>query len=107
MSLDLTLHAVRRTEVGSFNITHNLAGMATELGVYGLLWRPEEHGIKAARQLIQPVRDAIRKIESDPWLFRQYDAKNGWGTTEHMTSFLHEVLCCCERHPDAEVSAYR
>ena len=52
MSLDVTLTAVRPTEVYSANITHNLGLMAEEAGIYQPLWRPEELGIKTAAGLI-------------------------------------------------------
>jgi hypothetical protein len=52
------------------NITHNLGGMASEAGIYGFLWRPEENGITTASQLIEPLERAITEMEADPPRFQ-------------------------------------
>lgn len=107
MGLDFYLEATRRVDVSSHNITHNLARMAAEAGVYTCLWRPDENGFTHAHQIIAPLRAGIAQMEADPERFRALDAPNGWGTYEHFLPWLKEVLEACEENPDAEIRASR
>jgi hypothetical protein len=87
------------------NITHNLTDMAAEGGIYKLLWRPEENGIKNAGQLIEPLRKAIADMEAEPARFKVHNAPNGWGLYKHFLPWLVNLLDACERMPDATVRA--
>lgn len=89
------------------NITHNVIRMASEAGIYGLVWRPEEHEITTARQLIEPLRTAIKLMVADKPRFEQYDARNGWGTYKQFLPWLREYLYACETYPDATVRVSR
>ena len=80
MSLDVYLTAVRRTEVYSANITHNLTAMAEEAGIYKHLWRPEELGIVHAGELIEPLQNGLDLMREDPQRFIQHNPENGWGS---------------------------
>jgi hypothetical protein len=107
MSLDVTLTAVRPTEVYSANITHNLGLMAEEAGIYQPLWRPEELGIKTAAGLIEPLRAGLALLEQDPERFRAFNSPNGWGLYEHFVPFVRDYLNACEANPDAVVTVGR
>ena len=113
MSLDVYLttppcpHCGRSDEGFSANITHNLSEMADEAGIYDIVWRPEEHNIKTAEQLIVPLRRAILEMKADPKRFEKHNASNGWGLYEHFLPWLEEYLAACEKMPDATVSANR
>lgn len=107
MSLDVTLTAVRPTEVFSCNITHNLNRMAEAAGIYEALWRPEELNIKTAIELIAPLSEGLEKLKADPEKFKQFNASNGWGNYENLVKFVEEYLEACKQNPDAEVSTWR
>lgn len=107
MSLDIALHAVRRTQVYDSNITHNLGAMAEEAGIYKHLWRPEEIGIDRAEKLIEPLRAGLELMRSDPERFKKFNASNGWGLYEHLVDFVERYLQACIENPDAEVSVRR
>ena len=107
MSLDLYFRATRETEVGSFNITHNLNKMAMEAGIYEVLWRPEEIDITTAGQMIEPLEAGLAKLEANPSHFEQFNAENGWGLYKHFVPFVRKVLACCIENPDATVRACR
>lgn len=94
-------------EVYERNITHNLAKMASEAGCYDACWRPGEHGITHARDLIEPLRDALAALQSDPEHFKTFNPANGWGDYDSLIDFVAEYLAACERWPDAEVYASR
>jgi hypothetical protein len=96
-----------REEYYSRNITHNLNTMAGEAGIYEALWRPDEIGITKAAQLIEPLKDGLAKLESDPERFEKFNPPNGWGSYEGLVSFVRDYLRACEQTPDAEVYASR
>jgi hypothetical protein len=89
------------------NITHNLGLMAKEAGVYDLVWRPEEHGVTKAGQLIDVLRTGIPLIKKYPKRFEKLNASNGLGMYHHFVPFLDKYLEACEKWPDADVEVSR
>jgi hypothetical protein len=107
MSLDVSLIAVRKTEVFEANITHNLGKMADAAGVYYACWRPEEIGIKTAGEIIPILEKGIADMKERPDFFKQYDSPNGWGTYINFLPWLEKYLAACKENPDAEISVSR
>ena len=107
MSLDVYLRAVRLTDVYEDNITHNLAKMANEAGLYKPVWRPEVWEIKTAQQLIDPLRAGLSILLNEPERFKKFDPDNGWGNYDGLVSFVRLYLAACEENPDAEVVVSR
>lgn len=107
MSLDISLMKVMRTSVFGTNITHNLTRMAGAASLYSVLWRPEDNGIKFAHQLIEPLRQSIKDMESRPDWYKVFDAPNGWGTYDQFLPWLKDLLKACEDFPDAEIEVSR
>ena len=105
MSLDLDLWAVRRTNVYGTNMTHNVAAMADEAGVYDLLWQAK--GSPKAGDLVAPLNGAIYDMEARPDHYKKFDAENGWGTYEQFLPWLREVRDMCVEYPDAEIEVSR
>lgn len=103
MSLDVMLYKVQPCEIYTRNITHNLNTMADAAGIYKHLWHPEEIGITQAKQLIEPLREGLAKLEASPQTFRQYNPPNGWGSYETLVAFVRDYLRACEQDPDADV----
>jgi hypothetical protein len=91
----------------SANITHNLAWMAREAGLYAAVWRPGESGYKKARDIIQPLRDGIARLLIDPDLFKRFDHENGGTSYIGFISWLERYLAACEEHPDADIEVSR
>lgn len=89
------------------NITHNLGLMADAAGIYKHLWRPDENSITHARQLIEPLRDGLATLQSDPDRFRALNPENGWGSYEWLVEFVAGYLAACIAYPEAEVSVSR
>ena len=89
------------------NITHNLAGMAAQAGIYMHLWRPVEMGITRAAQLVEPLTEGLALLESDPARFRVFNPTNGWGSYESLVGFVHGYLKACKSYPDATVRVSR
>jgi hypothetical protein len=89
------------------NITHNLTVMASEGGIYAVVWRPEESGIKTATDLIEPLTKAIADMTADPERFKKHNAPNGWGTYDQFVPWLQTYLDACKEYPDALVHASR
>ncbi len=107
MSLDFYLEVPGMVEVHSQNITHNLGGMAQEAGLYDLLWRPEEHGVERAEELIEPLKKGIAAMKEDPARFEKFNASNGWGLYKNFLPWLERLLVACQENPHALVRASR
>jgi len=107
MSLDVSLYAIRETNVFDANITHNLGRMAEEAGIYQAVWRPEEIGIIRAEQLIKPLRAGIELMKADPDRFTAFNPANGWGTYDNFVPWLERYLQACIEDPDATINVSR
>ena len=92
-------------ELASINITHNLNRMAEAVGLYEVLWRPEEIGITSASQMILPLEKGIKKLESDPEKYKAFNPPNGWGNYENLVKFCKSALHWCREYPDAVIEA--
>ena len=95
------------SEVYSSNITHNLGRMAREADLYDAMWRPDEHELTHARDLIEPLRDGLATLQSDPERFRAFNPENGWGDYEGLLRFTAAYLAACQQWPNAEVRVWR
>lgn len=116
MGIDVTLYAEvnlghkdghSRFEVYSSNMTHNISRMCEEAGIEPFIWYPEDNGITLASHLIQPLREAIALMESDPPRFEKLNPKNGWGDYKHTVIWLKDILNHCEEYPLARYESYR
>lgn len=102
MSLDFSLIETKPTEVFSENITHNLADMAKQVGVYEVLWRPDKCGFVHAGEIVERLENALALLTSDI-TYDAYNAKNGWGTRQDLIAFIKKVLKACREHPNAHI----
>ena len=107
MSLDIDLIAVRPTSVFEGNITHNLAEMAGQAGLYEALWRPDEHGYKTAESLIHVLDAGLQELKDNKEKYKAYNPKNGWGDYETLVDFVDKYLTACIKDPDAIVETWR
>lgn len=92
-------------KLSAFNITHNLNNMAKAVGLYDVLWNPEESGITVASQMILPLEEGIKELEASPDKYKAYNPPNGWGSYENFVSFCKSVLQKCWEYPDAVIEA--
>ena len=98
---------VETNEVYSANITHNLNTMATEAGIYEYLWRPDEIGVTHATELIEPLRQGLHKLKSEPEKYKKFNPDNGWGTYEGLIRFVENYLNACYEYPNATIEVDR
>ncbi len=89
------------------NITHNLNKMATEAGIYEHLWRPDEINITTAKELVEPLKEGLKKLKENPKHYEQFNAENGWGLYKHFVPFVENYLNACIENPDAIVKVSR
>ena len=94
-------------ELFSANITHNLNHMAIAAGLYDCMWRPDEHEMTHAAQLIEPLRVGLVRLKAHPDLYRTFNPANGWGDYDGLVRFVENYLEACEANPDAAVSVSR
>lgn len=95
------------TEVCSLNITHSLAVMADEAGIYQCLWVPCQARILFAAQLILPLSEGLALLLSDPDRFKKFNPENGWGSYDTLVEFVQQYLDACKKNPRAIVQVYR
>jgi hypothetical protein len=101
MSLDFDLVHIGEVTDFSANITHNLADMADALGVYQMLWHPEEILGLHAKEMIPALDQAIQELEINPNKYIQYEASNGWGTIKNFLPWLKKVRDACLEYPES------
>jgi len=89
------------------SITHNLNKMAEEAGIYYHLWRPEELNITRAKELINPLREGLHKLKSDPERFKKLNPDNGWGSYDGLVKFVSNYLDACYEYPESKVETWR
>jgi hypothetical protein len=85
------------------NITHNLAPMADAANLYAALWRPEDMKAVRAKDIIEPLRNGLRKLRNAPEVFKQLNPPNGWGDYEGLVRFTAAYLEACEKYPEATI----
>jgi hypothetical protein len=113
MSLDVDLMVTQPVSVYSANITHNLGKMANEVKLingrtlYEVLWRPDEHEMKLAKDIAELLDEGWNILLSDPDKFKQFNPENGWGSYEGLCDFVYKYRNACWDQPDAELSISR
>ena len=108
MSLDVYLTDEAGNEVYWANITHNnLNKMAGEAGIYECLWRPDEHGITHARQIVEPLAAGVAMLATQKARFEAFNSPNGWGRWVNFLPWCADYLQACRDNPDALVTVSR
>ena len=106
MSLDIELK-IDGDCVWSGNMTHNLNKIAIEAGVYECIWRPDEIGIKYAKDNIGNLRQALSRFYAEYDDLAKLNPSNGWGTLDGLIEFTKAYLEACIEYPDAEIKTDR
>lgn len=91
--------ADRFVSVGDDWISHtsNTATMMKEVcGSY-----PSEWNGKRCSDMIPILETATKELRTNSAKYRQYEARNGWGTVETTASFLNDILKNCKAYPTA------
>ena len=115
MSLDLTLYTLvdlggpepHYVSLHDMNVTHNLGLMAVEAGIYDYLWHPERVRLRWAKQLIEPLTLAIKRMESKPEHYDLFAPANGWGTRGNFVQALEALREACIKFPKAKIGVSR
>lgn len=114
MSLDLDLMVVEPHTVFDINITHNLNEMARALGVYEILWRPDELAENAmvdkiyVKNFLKPINGSIEELATNMDYYQsEYGPKNGWGSAETLLKDLRLIRNAIEENPDGYFVASR
>lgn len=120
MSLDISLHLpVRRPhcnevideeEVFTTNITHNLAGMAEEAGIYWAIWhggKSQDGELRSSEDLIPVIEKGLEDMKQNPDKYKPFSATNGWGTYDQFVPWVEELLQAMRDYPGAKVYCSR
>jgi len=92
-------------KLADVNITHNLNKMADAVGLYEVLWKPDEIGITTASQMIPFLEKGIKKLRENPEKYKTFNASNGYGNYEDFVRFCDSVLHWCNKYPDSVIEA--
>ena len=113
MSLDVDLMVTMPVSVYNGKITHNLGKMANQVllsnghTLYQVLWRPDEHDWKFARDIVKMLDEGWNILLSNPELFKKFNPENGWGSYEGLCNFVYNYRNACWENPDAELRISR
>jgi hypothetical protein len=118
MSLNVYLVETRPTDVYENGITHNLGKMAAsvtvdfaengdELTLYDVLWRPDEHDLHYAHEIIDYLNIGLNMLQSEPEYYRTFTPQNHWGSYEGLVKFVHDYHKACGNNPMAEIKVSR
>ena len=113
MSLDVYLTEIQPVEVYWRNITHNLGKMAAEvkldngLNLYQVLWRPEEHGLTVASQIVNLLDEGWKKLQMNPDKFKSLNPENGWGDYTGLCDFVFDYRKACLENPNSKIEISR
>ena len=92
-------------KLADVNITHNLNKMANAVGLYEVLWKPNDIGITYASQIIPFLEKGIKKLKENPEKYKAFNAPNGYGKYEDFVRFCDSVLHWCNKYPDSMIEA--
>lgn len=117
MSLDVDLLVTKPTSVWTRNITHNLGTMAQAvvvdpdkdipLTLYDVLWRPEEHDLMLAHEIVDYLDLGWNMLMAEPEKYKAFNPENGWGSYEGLCDFVYHYRNACWDNPFAELSVSR
>lgn len=107
MSLDIDL--VDNGEyVWEGNITHNLNVMAQAVGIYEVVWRPDEIGYSGLTlAVLEKIVPAIEQLLFYRNVYEQYNPENGWGDYDTLVRFLVDYALALNRYPYAKIEVSR
>lgn len=104
MSLDIYLDCECCGDRRNFNLTHNLAPMAREAGLFWL-WRLDDPC--PAGWLVPALEAPLENLKARPEHYKALNPPNGWGSYEGLVEVLEDLLNNCRGTPGAQVSTWR
>lgn len=115
MSLDIWLEVpqrcpnckfeISRTQLSSFNYTHNVTRMWDKAGVYEALY--ESEGKLVTAEYIEVLRKGVQKFRAEYPEFEKLNSPNGWGLAKNALPWLERWLHECEENLGAIIRACR
>lgn len=100
MSYDISITAMRETQVFDTNYTYNVSGMFRKaLGGDGI---NDFHGLKCG-ECIMKLQDGIKHMEENPKEYEMLQPANKWGNFEGALKVLQNLLNSCIENIDGTV----
>ena len=60
-----------------------------------------------AKELIEPLRQGLHNLKSEPESYMKFNPENGWGSYDGLVEFVESYLNACYEYPDADVKVSR
>jgi hypothetical protein len=57
--------------------------------------------------LIEPLRQGLHNLKSEPERYKKFNPENGWGSYDGLVKFVENYLNACYEYPDADVEVSR
>ena len=73
----------------------------TELTLFDVLWRGNEHNIIQAKEMIPYVKEGLNELINNVKFYQQFDSPNGYGNVFSLIRFCVILLACCKDYPEA------
>jgi hypothetical protein len=86
------------------NITHNLAPMWSEAGVYDALYNSKG---KKASEIIDVLHQGLIDMENYPDKYKKMNPDNGWGDYDQALIFLRFLCESCKDYPNSIVNVWK
>jgi hypothetical protein len=99
------VHLMRYTPISVYKtyVKRDIFQMADLVGVYSIIWKPNDYGINKASKLIPHLERAIEELEKNPDFFKALQPEEKWSTYENFLAWLKRYLSACRNYPDAEI----
>lgn len=104
MGLDIWLTATIETEVVDKNITHNVAPMWREAGIYEALYESEG---KTAKEIIPVLLKGLEDMVNNPSKYEKLNPDNGWGSYGGAVRWLTDLITQFIDYPDGIIGISR
>ncbi len=101
MSYDISITALRETEVFETNYTYNVSAMFIKaLGGDGI---NDMHGKKCSDCIVL-LETGIKDMQDNPKEYAMLNPSNGWGDSDGAQRVLIDLMASCIENPDGTIT---
>ena len=103
MEQTLYLTSKNQDTVYSTKLSRNLCEIATNVGLYRYLWKPNAVGIRAAKELIKPITSGLDKLKDQEETYINSEDEKVKNAYKEFIPLLENYLRACKMFPNSFV----